>query len=160
MNAINLYRKARWCYLHHIPVLPKLIKGITFLMFNSVVPYTTEIGKDTKFAYGGMGCVVHSRAKIGERVIIGQNSTIGRSLDREDIPTIGDDVYISAGARIVGNIHVGNNVIIGANAVVCKDVEDNCIVAGVPAKTLRRIDISIWDLLKNINFENVGGGNS
>lgn len=152
MNAINLYRKARWCYLHHIPVIPKLIKGITFLMFNSVVPYTTEIGKDTKFAYGGMGCVVHSRAKIGERVIIGQNSTIGRSLDPEDIPTIGNDVYISAGARIVGNIHVGNNVIIGANAVVCKDIPDNSVAVGVPAKVIKTLDVPIWSKLKNIDF--------
>lgn len=156
MNAINIYRKARWCCLHHIPILPKILKGITFVLYNSVVPYTAEIGKDTRFAYGGMGCVVHSRAKIGDRVIIGQNTTIGRSLDPEDIPTIGNDVYISAGARIVGNIHVGNNVIIGANAVVCKDVKDNCIVAGVPAKVLRTVDESIWNLLKNIKFSDMG----
>ncbi len=152
MNAINLYRKARWCYLHHIPALPKLIKGITFLLFNSVVPYTAEIGKDTKFAYGGMGCVVHSRTKIGERVIIGQNSTIGRSLDPEDIPTIGNDVYISAGVRIVGKIHVGNNVIIGANAVVCSDIPDNSVAVGVPAKVIKTLDDSIWKKLKNISF--------
>lgn len=152
MNAINFYRAGRWLYVHHIPILPKLIKGITYLFFNSVVPYTAEIGKGSKFAYGGIGSVVHSRAKIGDRVIIGQNSTIGRSLDPEDIPTIGNDVYISAGVRIVGKIHIGNNVIIGANAVVCKDVDDNCIVAGVPAKIIRRIDIPIWDLLKNIKF--------
>lgn len=150
MNAINFYRKARWCYLHHIPCIPQLLKWMIFVIFNCVVPYTTEIGTRSKFAYGGMGCVIHSRTKIGERVLIGQNTTIGRSLDPEDIPTIGNDVYISAGVRIVGNIHIGNNVIIGANAVVCKDVEDNCIVAGVPAKIIRKIDVSIWELLKNI----------
>ena len=61
-------------------------------------------------------------------------------------------MYISAGARIVGNIHVGNNVIIGANAVVNRDVENNCIVAGVPAKVIRKLDVPIWDLLKNIKF--------
>ena len=72
---------------------------------------------------------MHGRSTIGDRVIIGQNTTIGRSLDPEDFPTIGNDVYISAGARIIGNITVGNNVIIGANAVVNKDVPDNCIVA-------------------------------
>ena len=99
-----------------------------------------------------MSCVVHKDTKIGERVIIGQNTTIGRSLDPADFPTIGNDVYISAGARIIGNIHVGNNVIIGANAVVNKNVEDNCIVAGVPTKVIRKIDCSIWDLLKNMKF--------
>lgn len=99
-----------------------------------------------------MSVVVHSRAKIGKRVIIGQNSTIGRSLDPEDFPEIGDDVYISAGARVIGKIKVGNNVIIGANAVVNKDVPDNCIVAGVPARIIRTIDKPIWSYLKNIHF--------
>lgn len=154
MNAIDLYRIGNWCYHHHIPLLPKLFKGLCFIIFNSVVPYTAQIGKNTKFAYGGVGCVIHSRTVIGERVIIGQNTTIGRSLDPEDYPTIGNDVYISAGARIIGKIHVGNNVIIGANAVVNKDVHDNCIVAGVPAKVIKEIDVPIWDLLKNIQFFN------
>lgn len=155
MNAINLYRKARWCHLHHIPMIPQLLKGIIFVLYNTVVPYTTEIGKESKFAYEGIGCVIHSRSKIGDRVIIGQNTTIGRALDPNEYPIIGNDVYISAGVRILGNVHVGNNVIIGANAVVTKDVEDNCIVAGVPAKVLRKVDVSIWSLLKNIEFNSL-----
>lgn len=153
MNAIGFYRAARWCYLHHVPLAPKLLQGMIFVLFNSFVPYTAEIGEGSKFAYGGMGCVVHKRAKIGDRVLIGQNTTIGRSLDPEDIPVIGNDVYISAGARIIGNIHIGNNVIIGANAVVNKSVEDNCIVAGVPVRVVRKVDESIWNLLKNISLD-------
>jgi serine O-acetyltransferase len=66
------------------------------------------------------------------------------------VPVIGNDVYISAGARLLGDIAVGNNVIIGANAVVVKDVPDNSIVAGVPAKLIRKIDQPIYELLKNI----------
>ena len=88
MNAINLYRKARWCYLHHIPLLPQFFKGLTFVLYNTVIPYTTRVGKDTKFAYGGMGCVINRRSVIGDRVLIGQNTTIGRSLDPDDYPII------------------------------------------------------------------------
>ena len=153
MNAINIYRVGNWCYKKHIPFIPFLSKAFIFLLFNSVVPYTTNIGESSRFAYGAIGCVIHSRAKIGDRVIIGQNTTIGRSLDPDDIPQIGHDVYISAGARIIGKIHVGNNVIIGANSVVNKDIPDNCIVAGVPARVIRQIDCSIWDLLKNIDLQ-------
>ncbi len=153
MNAIRYYRIGNWLYRHKIPLLPKLFKGLCFLTFNSVVPYSTKIGKQSKFAYGGIGCVIHSRAEIGERVIIGQNTTIGRSLDPEDFPTIGNDVYISAGARIIGKITVGNNVIIGANAVVNKDVPDNSVVVGVSAKVIKTVDVPIWDLLKNITFQ-------
>lgn len=150
MNAIKLYRIARLLYLRKIPILPKLLKGLIFVMYNSVVPYTTVIGNSSKFAYGGIGVVIHSKSLIGDKVIIGQNVTIGRSLDPCGIPVIGNNVYISAGARVLGGIKVGNNVIIGANAVVTKDVDDNTIVAGVPAKVIRHVDEDIYDLLKNI----------
>lgn len=150
MNAINFYRIGNYCYLKGIPVIPKLTIILNYLLFNSVVPYNTEIGKESKFAYGGIGVVIHSRSKIGERVIIGQNVTIGRSLDPDSIPCIGDNVYISAGARIIGNIQIGDNVIIGANAVVTKSIPSNSIAAGVPAKVIKPVNEDIYDLLKNI----------
>jgi serine O-acetyltransferase len=53
------------------------------------------------------------------------------------VPIIGDNVEICAGARILGLVRIGNNVIIGANAVVVKDVPDNCVVAGVPARIIK-----------------------
>lgn len=150
MNAISFYRIGHACRKRRIPVVPGIMKALCFLLFNSVVPCTSEIGKQSKCAYGGIGVVIHGRAVIGERVVIGQNTTIGRSLDPGGVPRIGNDVYISAGARIVGDIKVGNNVIIGANAVVTHDVEDNCIVAGVPARLIRKLDVDIWSLLKNV----------
>ncbi|WP_018394773.1 serine acetyltransferase [Bacillus sp. 37MA] len=150
MNAIKFYRIARFLYEKKIPFLPKIIKAIIFLLFNSVVPYSTKIGKDSKFAYGGIGVVLHGRAIIGEKVIIGQGVTIGRKLDPAGVPVIGDNVYISTGSKVLGDIKVGNNVIIGANSVVVKDVPDNSIVAGVPAKLVKTIDEDIYSLLKNI----------
>ncbi|MDO5668209.1 MAG: serine acetyltransferase [Alcaligenaceae bacterium] len=150
MNAILFYRISNWLYEKKIPVLPLLIKYFIFLIFNSVVPYSAKIGRDSKFAYGGIGVVMHSKAIIGDKVIIGQGVTIGRQLDPVGIPVIGNNVYISAGARILGDISIGNNVIIGANAVVIKDVPDNSIVAGVPAKVIREIDQDIYELLRNI----------
>jgi len=150
MNAIYFYRLSRKLYKWKIPLLPLLIKYLIFLIFNSVIPYSADIGENSKCAYGGIGIVIHSRCKIGKRVILGQGITIGRALDPAGIPTIGDNVYISAGARIIGNVKVGNNVIIGANAVVTKDIPDNSIVAGVPAKIIRTVDEDIYTLLKNI----------
>ncbi len=138
MNAIKLYRIGSWCYKHKIPLIPSITKALIFLIFNSVVPYTTEIGKESRFAYGGIGVVIHSKCKIGSKVIIGQNVTIGRALDPNGIPEIGNNVYISAGVRIIGSIKAGDNVIIGANAVVTKDVPSNTIVAGVPATIIKR----------------------
>lgn len=150
MNAIVFYRMAHWLYKRHIPILPEILRYVIFFLFNSAIPYSAEIGRESKFAYGGIGVVVHKQAKIGRRVLIGQGVTIGRKLDPNGVPVIGDNVYISTGAKILGGITIGNNVIIGANAVVIKDVPDNCIVAGVPAKVIREVTQDIYELSGDI----------
>lgn len=150
MNAITFYRIGHWCYLRNIPLIPLLVKYLCFILFNSVVPYSCKIGASSKFAYGGIGVVLHSQAVIGKKVIIGQGVTIGRQLDPEGIPRLGDNIYIATGAKILGDISIGDNVIIGANAVVIEDVPSNSIVAGVPAKIIKSVDVDIYDLLKNI----------
>lgn len=138
LNAIVFYRISRWLYLHHIPFLPKLITLLIFLIYNSKIPYQAHIGKGTKFGYGGMGVVVHSKAYIGDYCSIGQQVTIGGGNSRyPGLPVIGNHVRISKGAIVFGGITIGNNVTVGANAVVTKPVPDNAIVAGVPAKILR-----------------------
>lgn len=131
------YRIANWLYRHHIPVVPKLLYYTQRLFLKSSVPATCVIGGGTKFGYGGIGVVVHARAVIGKNCIIGQGVTIGGKSGWYEVPVIGDNVEINAGSRLLGPIRVGNNVIIGANAVVVKDVPDNCIVAGIPAKILK-----------------------
>jgi serine O-acetyltransferase len=80
------------------------------------------------------GCVIHAK-KIGRNCSIISNVTIGMR-NRWEFPTIGDNVFIGSGARILGGIKVGNNVRIGANAVVIHDVPDNCTVVGIPARII------------------------
>ncbi len=69
--------------------------------------------------------------------MIGTNVTIGGKSRWYEVPIIGDNVDISTGAKILGPVRIGNNVIIGANAVVVKDVPDNCVVAGIPAQIIQ-----------------------
>lgn len=105
--------------------------------FGIDIPYNTEIGGG--FYIGHFGAiVVNGMAKIGQNVNISQGVTIGQSNrgDRRGVPTIGSRVYIGPGAKIIGNIQIGNNVAIGANAVVTKDVPDNAVVAGIPARII------------------------
>ena len=138
LNAIFFYRISRWLYLHHVPFLPKLITLLIFLVYNSKVPYQAKIGRGTKLGYGGMGVVIHSKAVIGDYCTIGQQVTIGGGNSRyPGLPEIGNNVMIYKGAIVYGGIRVGDNAIIGANAVVNKPVPDNAVVAGVPARILR-----------------------
>ena len=73
---------------------------------------------------------------IGENCWINQQVTIGYN-GQGDSPVIGDNVMITCGAKVLGSIHVGDHVIVGANAVVIRDVPDYCVVGGVPAKVLK-----------------------
>ena len=76
-------------------------------------------------------------ADIGENCWINQQVTIGYK-DKSGRPKIGNNVRITAGAKVLGNIQIGDNVVIGANAVVVKDVPENCVVGGVPAYIIKR----------------------
>lgn len=138
LNAVLFYRISRWCYLHHIPMIPQLVTLFIFLVYNSKIPYKAKIGKGIFFGYGGMGVVVHSDCSIGDDCIICQQVTIGGGNSRyPGVPTIGNHVYMAKGSVIIGGITIGDHVTIGANAVVNKHVPDYAVVAGVPARILR-----------------------
>ena len=101
------------------------------------IPFVTKIGRG--FYIGHFGCIVVSpHSEIGNNVNISQGVTIGGTYrgDKAGYPVIGDEVYIGPGAKIIGAIHIGNNVAIGANAVVTHDVPDNSVVGGVPARVI------------------------
>lgn len=142
MNAYKLWRIENKLYKMKIPILPKIIKGIIYLIHNSSIPYELEMGKGCKFLYGGIGVVIHKKALIGDNVIIGTNVLIGGRSNNPDMPKIGNNVYIATGAKILGNVTINDNAIIGANAVVINDVPSYCSVGGVPAKILKsNIDV-------------------
>lgn len=134
---IHFYRFNNWLYRHHVPLLPRFIWKLQYLLFNCSVPASCLIGDGTKFGYGGIAVVIHARTVIGRNCMIGQGVTIGGKSGWYEVPIIGDNVHINAGAKIIGPVRIGNNVEIGANCVVVKDVPDNCVVAGIPAKILR-----------------------
>lgn len=149
MNSLTIYRISEFLYKHNYFILSRIVDRINFILFNSFIPGSAKIGKFSKCAYGGIGVVIHSKAIIGERVIVGQGVTIGKKKKSDEAPSIGNNVYLSAGCRILGSIKIGDNVIVGANAVVINDVPSNCVVAGVPARIIRYVDYDIHVELEN-----------
>jgi serine O-acetyltransferase len=105
--------------------------------FGISIPYQTEIGPG--FYIGHFGCiVVHKDVKIGMNCNISQGVTLGVTNrgSKKGCPIIGDNVYIAPGAKVIGNIKIGNKVAIGANCVVTKDIPDHSVVVGVPGRII------------------------
>ena len=106
------------------------------------ISYKTDIGKYVKITHP-FGIVVFAE-RIGDHAWFHTGCVIGQAHNgRGDIPTIGNNVSFGAGCKVMGNITIGDNVIIGTNAVVVKDVPSNSIVAGNPARVIGTCD-GVW----------------
>ncbi len=136
LDALTLQRAARFLRRSGVPVLPRLLQRAVLHLYGSVLYPETEFGDGTVLGYGGLNVVIHKDARIGRRVLISQGVTIGGQGSRPGVPVIEDDVKIGAGAKILGPVRVGRGALIGANAVVTRDVRPYAVAAGVPAREL------------------------
>ncbi len=136
IDGLLFYRVGNWCYRHKVPLVPKMMKAASRVVYSSYLPSECTIGRDSMLGYGGLGTVVHPRAVIGSNVMVGPHVTIGGRSHQDAVPVIEDDVFIGTGACILGGITVGRGAVVGANAVVISDVPPRCVVAGVPARII------------------------
>lgn len=97
---------------------------------------SNKIHNSVYFAHNAMGVVINQDAIIDENVTIQHHVTIGKT--DKGVPHIRRGVYIRANATVIGKVVIGNNVIIGAGSVVTKSIPDNHVVAGNPAKTIKK----------------------
>lgn len=156
--GIVTYRYCRWVrYNCRWIGLRKILSIIGTLMFKAVeimygIHIRSEIDIGPGLYIGHFGNVfVGGETRIGKNCNISQGVTIGWAGRGEEwgLPEIGDNVYIGPGAKILGKIRIGNNVAIGANAVVTRDLPDNAVAAGVPARVISykgsRDFVITWD---------------
>ena len=101
------------------------------------LPATAKIGPGLRIPHAGT-IVLHARTVIGSDCCLTHGVTIGisGSGERRGVPSLGDRVYVGANASIVGPIRIGNDVVVGANSLVNRDVPDHCTVLGVPASVV------------------------
>ena len=138
--AMLVYRFGRWRYGVRPAPLRKLFSLVYKFLYKFVqiltgieLPCEVPVGKDFVIEHSG-GIVVSGFARFGDHCRIRNGVVIGLARTEDPCaPQLGDNVDVGAGAKLLGNIRIGNHVRIGANAVVVTDVPDNSIAVGVPA---------------------------
>ena len=139
LQALSLHRFAHWLYILGLPLIPRLISYVSRFMTGIEIHPGATIGKGV-FIDHGMGVVIGETAIIGDYALIYQGVTLGGTGKESGKrhPTLGENVVVGAGAKVLGNLQIGSNVRIGAGSVVLRDVPSDCTVVGIPGRILYR----------------------
>jgi serine O-acetyltransferase len=137
-HAILLHRLAHKMYRAGVPILPRVISQISRFFTGIEIHPGATIGRRF-FIDHGMGVVIGETTEIGDDVLVYQNVTLGGTGNERGKrhPTIGNNVVIGTGAKVLGGITIGANARIGAGSVVVKPVPDNSTVVGIPGRVVR-----------------------
>lgn len=138
-QALMFYRFAHKLKRIGVPFLPRYIMYLTRIITGIEIHPSAKIG-ERLFIDHGEGVVIGETSEIGNDVIIYQQVTLGGTGKEHGKrhPTVGNNVVIGAGAKILGNISIGDHVRIGAGSVVVDDVPENCTVVGVPGRIVKQ----------------------
>lgn len=148
IHALVHHRIAKFFYKLHLFFLARLISQLSLHITGIEIHPGAKVGKGL-FIDHGNGVVIGETSVIGDNVLLYQGVTLGGTgLEKgKRHPTVGNNVVVGTGAKILGNITIGDNSYIGANAVVIKDVPANSTVVGVPGRITKqdgkKIDISL-----------------
>jgi len=144
--ALIVYRAGAWCVRNsqRLGLFARLLLPFLTVCQKAVeiatgidIPFTARIGRGLYIGHFGQ-IILSTRTVMGEFCNLSQGVTIGeagRGSERH-VPQIGDRVYIAPGAKLFGKLTIGNDVAIGANAVVTRDLPDNAVAVGIPAKVI------------------------
>ncbi|MDQ0150520.1 serine O-acetyltransferase EpsC [Eubacterium multiforme] len=153
VNALIVYRLAHKLYNHKFFFLARLISQLSRFFTGIEIHPGAKIGKGL-FIDHGMGVVIGETAEVGDNVTIYHGVTLGGTgKDKgKRHPTVGNNVIIGAGAKVLGPIYIGDNVKIGANSVVLKNINNNSTAVGIPAKIIKKTEAKIIEI-KNVKGE-------
>ncbi|MFW2851037.1 serine O-acetyltransferase [Sphingomonas sp. TX0543] len=134
-SPVGIYRLSRWLHEKRMVPLAKILTWVNFFLFGIEIASNCEIGPHFYMPHAS-GTVIGAMS-IGHHAVIYHQVTIGAKdimFSYDARPVVGDHVLIASGAKIIGDIVIGNGCVIAANAVVNKSTPENCMLAGVPAK--------------------------
>lgn len=154
IKAVLLYRIAHFFWKLGVPYIPRYISDIARELTAIDIHPGAEIGNEF-FIDHGAGVVIGETSEVGNNVTIYSGVVLGGTNleQKKRHPTLGNDIVVGTGAKILGPITIGDNVRVGANSVVVNDVPSHCVVVGVPAKIvskkgekIEKIDLRHGDL--------------
>jgi len=139
LHALVVYRMSNQLWQWKIPFIPRWLSQSARFFTGIEIHPGAQIGKSF-FIDHGMGVVIGETAIVGDNVLLYQGVTLGGTGKEtgKRHPTLGNNVVVGAGAKILGNIKIGDNSYIGANAVVIKDVPANSTVVGIPGRITKQ----------------------
>ncbi len=139
LHALVIYRVAHQLWQWKIPIVPRWLSQ-TARFWTGIELHPGAVIGHNLFIDHGMGVVVGETAIIGNNVLLYQGVTLGGTGKEtgKRHPTIGDNVVVGTGAKVLGNIMIGGNSYIGANAVVIRDVPPNSTVVGIPGRVTKQ----------------------
>ncbi|BAY15172.1 serine O-acetyltransferase [Anabaenopsis circularis NIES-21] len=141
LHALCLHRLAHWLHRRGVAFFPRLISHIGRFFTGIEIHPGAEIGKGV-FIDHGMGVVIGETAIVGDYTLIYQGVTLGGTGKESGKrhPTVGKNVVVGSGAKVLGNIQIGDRVRVGAGSVVLRDVPADSTVVGVPGRIISRKD--------------------
>ena len=139
VRAVRSYRRAHWCYKHSLFFLARLISQWSRRRTGIEIHPGAKIGRRLVIDHG-MGIVIGETAEIGDDCLIYHGVTLGGTGKEagKRHPTIGNNVLIGTGAKVLGPFRVGDNSRIAANSVVLSEVPPDCTAVGIPARIVWR----------------------
>jgi serine O-acetyltransferase len=137
-HAILLHRLAHRLYKAGVPLIPRVISQISRFLTGIEIHPGATIGRRF-FIDHGMGVVIGETTEIGDDCLLYQGVTLGGTGNEKGKrhPTLGDNVVVGTGAKVLGNIRIGNHVKVGAGSVVVHPVPDHSTVVGIPGRVVR-----------------------
>lgn len=139
LHALILHRIAHKLNYWKIPLIPRIISNISRLITGIEIHPAARIGRRF-FIDHGMGVVIGATTIIGDDVLLYQGVTLGGTGNEHGKrhPTLGNNIVVGAGAKVLGNIQIGDNSRIGAGSVVIDHVPENSTVIGVPGRVVKQ----------------------
>ena len=133
--ATVFYRMMQWSRRYHLVPLEMVANRLNGIFCNCYIGRGAEFGRGFVLLHAD-GIVINRLVRGGDNIYIEHQVTIGA--DRGTSPVLGNDIFVGAGAKILGSIVIGDGARVGANAVVVKDVPPYATVVGVPARVVRQ----------------------